>query len=207
VAICCCWFQLQSAQALASEAAAGPDKTILVVGDSLSAEYGLRRGSGWVSILAEKLAAGKTGYQIQNASISGDTTSGGLSRLPAALAHHQPHIVIVELGSNDALRGLPLEMTQRNLSKMTELAQQAGADVLLVGMQIPPNYGPSYAGQFKELFKVLADRHHTRLVPFLLEGMAADREKFQSDGIHPNEDAQPILADNVWKHLEPMLGP
>lgn len=191
----------------AQGAAAQTNQDILVIGDSLSAEYGLRRGSGWVAIVAEKLQSEKYKGRINNASISGDTTSGGLSRLPAALARHTPGIVILELGSNDALRGLSLQMTQSNLSAMTAMAQEAGARVLLVGMQIPPNYGRAYAEQFRELFPQVAQRHHTGLVPFLLEGMAGDRSLFQADGIHPNEAAQPILAANVWAQLKPMLAP
>lgn len=192
---------LASAQTTAEPAA----QTILVVGDSLSAEYGLRRGSGWVELLNQRLATQKTGYQMRNASISGDTTSGGLTRLPAALAAHRPAIVILELGANDALRGLSLDMTRSNLARMIELSQQAQARVLLVGMQIPPNYGPRYTEQFTALFQDLAREHEVGLVPFLLEGIALNRGQFQADGIHPHEDAQPQLADTVWSQLEPML--
>jgi len=166
----------------------------------------LQRGSGWVGIVAEKLKSEKYGGAIHNASISGDTTSGGRSRLPAALARYKPGIVIIELGSNDALRGLSLKMTKDNLSAMTVTAQKAGAQVLLVGMQIPSNYGRAYTEQFRDLFGQVATAHHTELVPFLMQGMATNKALFQSDGIHPNEQAQAILADNVWKHLEPMLG-
>ena len=201
--ICCFqWLGIQAATA-----ASNPNRTILVIGDSLSAEYGLKRGSGWVSIVAEKLDAQQHHYQIDNASISGDTTSGGLSRLPAALARSSPSIVLIELGSNDALRGLSLTATQQNLASMIKLAQQAGAQVLLLGMQIPPNYGRQYTDQFKHLFVTLAEQYNTGLVPFLLEGMASDPAQFQSDGIHPNESAQPILAKNVWARLEPILKP
>lgn len=204
VATFCCfqWLALPAATAASS-----PKQTILVVGDSLSAEYGLKRGSGWVSIVAEKLDAKQDNYQIDNASISGDTTSGGLSRLPAALARSSPSIVLIELGSNDALRGLSLNATQQNLASMIELAQKAGARVLLLGMQIPPNYGRQYTDQFKQLFTTLAEQYQTGLVPFLLEGMATDPAQFQSDGIHPNENAQQTLAKNVWARLEPILKP
>jgi len=179
--------------------------SILVVGDSLSAEYGLRRDSGWVALLARRLAEEKTGYQIHNASISGDTTSGGLSRLPDALAHYRPEIVIIELGSNDALRGLPLTMTEDNLSAMVAMAQKANASVLLLGMQIPPNYGRQYTERFHGLFASVASKHEVALVPFFLEGIATDKTMFQSDGIHPNENAQAILEKNVWAHLAPIL--
>lgn len=178
---------------------------ILVIGDSLSAEYGLQRGSGWVALMAQRIDDKKLNYRVNNASISGDTTSGGLSRLPAALQQHQPDIVIIELGSNDALRGLSLDMTRNNLQRMIDLTQEAGAKVVLVGMQIPPNYGRQYTEAFKALFADLASKAKVALVPFLLEGMAADRTLFQSDGIHPNEAAQAILEKNVWQGLKPLL--
>src|SRR5690606_27006445 len=145
--------------------------------------------------------------QIRNTSISGDTSSGGVSRLPAALSEHRPDIVIIELGANDALRGLSLSVTEDNLSTMISLAQEAQARVLLVGMQIPPNYGRQYSEQFQALFTRLSSRHNTQLTPFLMEGIATDRNMFQADGIHPNEQAQPILADNIWEQLEPMIAP
>jgi acyl-CoA thioesterase-1 len=183
------------------------DQVILVVGDSLSAEYGLQRGSGWVALLAQRLLTEQQDYQIHNSSISGDTSSGGVARLPDALRRYRPAIVIIELGSNDALRGLSLEMTQENLATMITMAQQAQARVLLVGMQIPPNYGRKYAEQFQQLFPNVAREHDAALVPFLLEDIATDRSMFQSDGIHPNEQAQAILARNVWRQLEPLLEP
>lgn len=190
---------------MAANTAAGTDPSILVIGDSLSAEYGLQRDSGWVALLGRRLAKEQTGYQIHNSSISGDTSSGGLSRLPDALAYYHPKIVVIELGSNDALRGLSLKMTQDNLNKMTVMAQQSGAKVLLVGMQIPPNYGRQYTEQFQETFTSVAKENSAALVPFLLEGIATDKSLFQADGIHPNEQAQQTLADNVWKELQPML--
>ncbi|MGB3289918.1 MAG: arylesterase [Burkholderiaceae bacterium] len=185
----------------------GSEPIILVVGDSLSAEYGLRRGSGWVELLSRRLQNEKQGYQIRNASISGDTSSGGVARLPEALRLHQPSIVIIELGSNDALRGLSLKMTRDNLGRMVDMARQAQARVLLVGMQIPPNYGRKYTEQFQQLFPEVAREHGAVLLPFLLEGMATDRSLFQADGIHPNEEAQAVLERNVWQALEPMLAP
>lgn len=190
--------------AAANGTAAGK-KTILVVGDSLSAEYGLERGSGWVTALAGQVRDGHPEYQIYNSSISGDTTSGGLSRLPALLQEHTPEVVIIELGGNDALRGLSLDMTRRNLAAMIDASQQAGAQVLLVGMQIPPNYGKRYTEEFAALFTELAREKQVALVPFLLEGIATNRDYFQDDGIHPNESAQPLLAQNVWPHLQPLL--
>lgn len=179
--------------------------TILVIGDSLSAEYGISRNSGWVKIIQHRLGTDGLNYEMKNASISGDTTSGGLSRTPAALKEHGPEVVIIELGSNDALRGLPLDMSRDNVSQMIALAKDAGARVLLVGMQIPPNYGRPYAEQFRTMFIELAKEHGIDLVPFLLENVALDRTLFLDDGLHPNEKAQPIIADNVWAVLKPML--
>ncbi|PLC54117.1 arylesterase [Pollutimonas nitritireducens] len=203
-ALCCLsWAGMATAAAVTET----PGPSILVVGDSLSAEYGLRRDSGWVALLSRRLSEEKTGYQIHNASISGDTTSGGVSRLPDALAHYHPDIVIIELGSNDALRGLPLTMTQDNLSKMVAMAQEANASVLILGMHIPPNYGRTYAEQFHGLFASVAKQHNAALVPFFMEGIATDETMFQSDGIHPNEKAQALLEKNVWAHLAPILKP
>ena len=181
------------------------EKIILVLGDSLSAEYGIGRGLGWVTGLQKTLDEKAPGHKLVNASISGDTTSGGLSRLPAALEKHQPDYVIIELGGNDALRGLPLTMTQSNLKRMTEMAQAKGAKVLLAGMQIPPNYGREYAQAFKSLYPSVANETGAVLIPFFLEGVAQSMDLFQPDGIHPNEQAQPIMANTVWKYLEPMI--
>src|SRR5690606_32189470 len=155
----------------------------------------------------QRLQAKSAAYQIRNTSISGDTTSGGVSRLPAALSQYQPEIVIIELGANDALRGLSLSATEKNLSTMISLSQQAQARVLLLGMQIPPNYGRQYTERFQALFSRLSSQHDTALTPFLMEGIATDRSMFQADGIHPNEQAQSILADNVWAQLAPMITP
>jgi acyl-CoA thioesterase I len=183
-------------------------KTIVVVGDSLSAEYGLRRGTGWVALLEKRLAEQKISAKVVNASISGDTTSGGRSRLTALLSQHKPTHVIIELGGNDALRGLPLKMTEDNLSAMTEAAQKAGAQVLLVGMQVPPNYGADYSAKFAGTFETVAKARKAQVVPFFLKGVAdgADALKlFQADRIHPKEEAHPIMLDNVWPTLKKML--
>jgi acyl-CoA thioesterase I len=188
--------------------AAGSPRTILVLGDSLSAEYGLRRGSGWVALLEQRLVAEKLTARVVNASISGETTSGGRSRLPSLLAQHHPTQVIIELGGNDALRGLPLSMTEDNLNAMTQAAQQAGARVLLVGMQVPPNYGADYGQRFAALFAKVARSNKTALVPFFLKGVADGRDPtrlFQPDRIHPREDAHPILLANVWPELKKLL--
>lgn len=185
--------------------ATGP---ILVIGDSLSAEYGIRRGSGWVALLQERLQTQKVPATVVNAGISGDTTSGGRSRLPALLSQHKPAIVVIELGANDALRGLPLTMTRENLTDMVRQSRQAGARVLLVGMEMPPNYGARYTQEFRDMFASVAKAEKVPLVPFLLRGVADAPDAlslFQSDRIHPNEKAQPILLDNVWPELRKLL--
>ncbi len=181
---------------------------ILVVGDSLSAEYGLPRGTGWVALLQKQLSQVKPGVEVINASISGDTTSGGRSRLTALLQKHQPSHVIIELGGNDALRGLPLNMTQDNLLTMTRQAQTAGAQVILLGMQMPPNYGPDMARQFEATYAQVAKSQKAALVPFFLKGIGDDPEPlkwFQADRIHPNEAAQPRMLANVWPTLKKQL--
>ncbi|MFN7368789.1 MAG: arylesterase [Burkholderiales bacterium] len=178
---------------------------VLVLGDSLSAEYGIKRGSGWVQLLSERLEQQKFRWQVVNASVSGETSSGGRSRLPALLQQHRPRIVIIELGANDGLRGLSLDATRQNLRTMIQAAQQSGARVLLVGMHLPPNFGISYTRDFADLFRQLAKERKTALVPFLLEGIAADLSYFQDDRIHPNEKAQVRLLDNVWGGLLPLL--
>jgi acyl-CoA thioesterase-1 len=176
---------------------------ILVLGDSLSAEYGLPRGSGWVSLLEAQLKKINSPASVFNASISGETTSGGLTRLPALLASKKPAVVMIELGANDALRGLPLTETETNLRKMIGMSKKLGAKVLLFGMQIPPNYGRSYTSQFKTLYSSLAREERIELIPFFLEGVATKPELFQADRIHPNVDAQPILLKNVWGAMAP----
>ena len=181
---------------------------ILVLGDSLSAEYGLRRGTGWVALLEKKLGAEVISARVVNASISGDTTSGGHSRLAALLTQHRPSHVVIELGGNDALRGLPLQMTEDNLNAMAVAAKKAGAKVLLVGMQVPPNYGTDYANKFAGLFDKVARANKTGLVPFLLTGVADGpdpRKLFQNDGIHPREEAHPAILANVWAELRKQL--
>jgi acyl-CoA thioesterase-1 len=183
-------------------------RTILVVGDSLSAEYGLKRGTGWVALLENRLKAEKLNAMVVNASISGDTSSGGRSRLGALLSQHRPSHVIIELGGNDALRGLPLSLTEDNLRQMTQAAQQAGARVLLVGMQVPPNYGRDYAERFAAMFATVAKAHKAALVPFLLAGVGDGpdpTQMFQADRIHPKEEAHPIMLANVWPALRKLL--
>lgn len=183
-------------------------RTILVLGDSLSAEYGLKRGSGWVALLEQRLKAEKIQASVVNASISGDTTAGGRSRLGALLAQHQPSHLIIELGGNDALRGLPLELSQDNLTQMTQAAQKTGAKVLLIGMQVPPNYGKDYGTRFATMFAAVAKANKAALVPFLLKGVADGADSsalFQADRIHPTEAAHPLMLDNVWPELKKLL--
>jgi acyl-CoA thioesterase-1 len=180
-------------------------KTILVYGDSLSAAYGIAEKRGWVALLGERLQRERPDYSVVNASISGETSSGGLGRMAKALAHHKPAVLVLELGANDGLRGLPVAQMKQNLSTMIRQAQKAGARVLLVGMRIPPNYGPDYTREFAAAFADLAQRHRTARVPFLFDGMGEDLALFQPDRIHPTEAAQPILLDNVWKALRPLL--
>ncbi|MBX3618443.1 MAG: arylesterase [Rhizobacter sp.] len=183
-------------------------QVILVVGDSLSAEYGLERGTGWVALLEQRIAKDKLPAAVVNASISGDTTSGGRSRLPALLKQHRPTLVVIELGANDALRGLPLAMTRDNLLAMTRAAKAAGAKVLVVGMQVPPNYGRRYSDEFAGLFASVAKTENTALVPFLLKGVADvpnAESLFQADRIHPKAQAHPTMLANVWASLRPLL--
>jgi acyl-CoA thioesterase I len=199
-----------SAQGASTGAAAGPAgaPTLLIVGDSLSAEYGLVRGTGWVALLQARLAQEKLAVNVVNASISGDTTAGGRSRLPALLGKHKPKWVVLELGGNDALRGLPLKATADNLNAMAAASKAAGARVLVVGMAVPPNYGRQYSEDFVKLFGTVAKSQGAALVPFLLAGVAdvpnAD-ELFQPDRIHPKAQAHPRMLDNVWPVLKPLL--
>lgn len=202
------WCVAVALALLAATAAAVNRPAILVLGDSLSAEYGLPRDTGWVKLLADRLAAERTvgsQYSVVNASISGETTAGGRARLPQLLEQHRPRIVIIALGGNDALRGLPLATVRANLRAMIEACQAAGARVLLVGMRIPPNYGRDYAEGFHRLYAELARETKSALVPFLLEGFADAPEYFQPDRIHPNGRAQPRMLENVWPHLWPLL--
>lgn len=206
LAACLAWPHgaMAQAAALASE----PAPTVLVVGDSLSAEYGLARGTGWVALLTARLAQQKIAARVVNASISGDTTSGGRSRLPALLKQHRPAVVVLELGGNDALRGLPLAMTRDNLDVMAKAAKASGARVVIAGMQLPPNYGRSYSADFAALFASVAKADGAALVPFLLKGVADGPQAeslFQADRIHPTAAAHPTILDNVWPVLLPLL--
>lgn len=188
-----------------AQAATPGTRVLLVLGDSLSAGYGLETGKGWVDLLRARLAAQYPAWVVVNASISGDTTAGGLARLPALLARDKPAVVIIELGGNDALRGLSLADTQANLARMVRLCRQAGAQPLLVGMQIPPNYGPAYAQRFAAIFPAVARSEKVALVPFLLAGVVQHPNWFQADNIHPTAQAQPTMLANVWPHLQPLL--
>ncbi len=180
--------------------------TILVLGDSISAGYGIQRDQGWVSRLDQRVS-GRGRWQVVNASISGDTTGGGLARLPQALAEHDPQVVIIELGGNDGLRGYPVDSIRANLRRMVELARDAGSRVLLVGMKIPPNYGPRYTSEFDDAFRQVARAEDVPLVPFLLDKVALRPGLMQGDGIHPTAAAQAQLLDTVWPHLLPLLEP
>lgn len=179
--------------------------TILVFGDSISAGFGINPERGWAALLQSKLKSEGYGEQVVNASVSGETTEGGLARLPRALALHHPGIVIIELGGNDGLRALPVEQMRANLAQMAALCAAAGARVLLLGMQIPPNYGPQYTQQFGSSYGTVARDKNLPLVPFLLNGIALNPQLMQADGIHPNELGQPKLLDNVWPTLKPLL--
>jgi len=179
--------------------------TILVYGDSLSAAYGLPQDAGWASLLQARLKQQRMDYTVTNVSISGETTSGGAARIAAVLKAHKPAVIIVELGANDGLRGLPPREMRANLAKIVMASQRAKARVLLVGMQMPPNYGESYTRAFAQVYPDLARKYKTALVPFLLQGMAERRELFQSDDMHPTAAAQPILMENIWKALAPLL--
>lgn len=176
--------------------------TLLVIGDSLSAAYGIEQGQGWVDLLAERLG---DDARVVNASISGETTSGGASRLPDLLRQHEPELVLLELGGNDGLRGLPPGQMRSNLAEMIEASQAAGAEVLLLGIDIPPNYGQAYREAFRTVFSDLAETYGVPLVPFLLKDIALDEALMQGDGIHPTASAQPRILDNVWPELEALL--
>jgi acyl-CoA thioesterase-1 len=193
------------ALASASAQAALSTHTILVVGDSLSAEYGLPRDTGWVNRLSERISSQDPQYSVVNASISGDTTSGGRTRLPPLLKKVQPDIVVLELGANDGLRGLDLEQMRSNLQAMIDACRAAHAQVLLVGVRIPPNYGRDYSERFFENYALLARRNRIEQVPFLLDGFADRLDLFQPDRLHPSQQAQALILDNVWPRLQPML--
>ena len=180
-------------------------KTLLVVGDSLSAEYGIARGSGWVALLERKLQAQKIAASIVNASVSGETTSGGRTRLPALLTKHKPDIVVIELGANDGLRGLPVTAADANLRAMVSAARKAEAQVLLVGMQIPPNYGRDYADKFSAMYGAISRDEKVPLAPFMLAGVAEKADLFQADRLHPLATAHPVILNNIWPSLAPLL--
>ncbi|MGQ0833584.1 MAG: arylesterase [Gammaproteobacteria bacterium] len=190
---------------VAAQATAAPNRTILVLGDSLSAAYGLRADQGWVALLQKRLQAQGYGYRVVNASASGETSAGGLQRLPRALELHKPTIVILELGANDGLRGLPLAGTRRNLQQIVSLSKAADAHVMLLGMRMPPNYGPRYTAEFTRMYDEIARREKLPLVPFFLEEVALRAELMQADGLHPSAKAQPILLDTLWPTLTPLL--
>lgn len=206
-ALVCLALSIQSPQGLAQSASAASTArpTLLVFGDSLSAEYGLKRASGWVSLLEDRLKKEGFPYRIVNASISGETTAGGLSRLSAVLNKHQPRLVLLQLGANDGLRGLPISQTEANLRKMLELVSANGGKAVIIGIRLPPNYGMDYAREFDSLFLRIGSQTNTPVVPFLLDGFAQDPNFFQADGIHPNERAQPRMLMTVWSTLQSQL--
>jgi acyl-CoA thioesterase-1 len=198
-------WMLGAALLLAAALAHSAPKTVLVLGDSLSAEYGLTRGSGWVALLEQKLKAEKIDATVVNASISGETTSGGRTRLPALLAQHHPALVVIELGANDALRGLPLVAAEANMRAMVELARKNNAQVLLVGMRMPPNYGRDYTERFFGMYKTVATQLKAPLVPFMLEGVAEKPALFQADRLHPTAQAHPAILANIWPKFLPLV--
>lgn len=199
------WLRLVLLLILVCSLPAQAARTLLVLGDSLSAGYGLPQGAGWVALLEHRLRRDKIDYTVVNASISGETTLGGRNRIEAALREHRPAVVVLQLGANDGLRGNPLEDTRRNLIAMVEACRKANARVLLVGMRIPPNYGPVYTRRFEALFAEVARQQNVTLVPFMLQGFAENRSLFQSDGIHPTAEAQPRVLENIYRRLQPML--
>ncbi|WP_411833691.1 arylesterase [Pseudoxanthomonas mexicana] len=198
-------FSASAQPAAQARAAAPAPRTVLVMGDSLSAAYGLSAAQGWVALTGAQLARSHPDWRIVNASISGETTAGGAARIGAELQRHRPAVVVIALGANDGLRGLPLKQTRANLDRMIAAAQAGGARVLLVGMRIPPNYGPDYTRGFEDNFRTLAAERKVALLPFLLEPIALDRASFQGDNLHPTAAAQPRLRDHVWKALAPLL--
>lgn len=190
---------------LSAPALAAPSRTVLVMGDSLSAAHGLAANQGWVNLLALRMRSTHPGWRVVNASISGETTAGGASRIAASLARQHPSVVVIELGANDGLRGLSLQQTRSNLESMIRSAQQAKAKVLLIGMRLPPNYGPDYTREFAGNYPQLAKKYQTALLPFLLAPIAGDRTAFQDDNLHPVASAEPKLRDHVWPALLPLL--
>lgn len=204
------WYSLISSNLLlaaqsAAPAAASESPVILVLGDSLSASFGIDQSNGWVSLLEQKLTQNNYRYHIVNTSISGETTQGGLQRLPKLLIKYQPRIVILELGGNDGLRGLSIEMIKTNLQTMISKTLESSAGILLIGMRLPPNYGQFYTNSFSQIYVDLAQSNNIPVVPFLLAGIATNKNLMQVDGIHPREGAQSMMLDNVWKYLQPLL--
>lgn len=197
---------LLSVFTLQSSASADQPNTLLVYGDSLSAAYGMAEEQGWVNLLRRRIRQQELPWQVVNGSVSGETSSGGLARLPAMLESYEPDLVILELGGNDGLRGLPLTNLEANLLAMVKMIKASGADVLLAGIQIPPNYGPRYTEPFYQLFSDIAEQENLPLVPFLIDGIPQQPELMQSDGIHPRAEAQALIVDNVWPSLAPLLG-
>ena len=203
--VAACLLLLVAVAVAAPTALASARPTILVLGDSISAAYGIQREQGWVAHLERRVAELDPPWQVVNASVSGETTGGGLARLPTTLETHEPDVLVIELGGNDALRGYPIERIRDNVQRLVELGQQAKARVLLVGMQIPPNYGPRYTRAFAELFRQVSDQTGASLVPFILEPVALTPELMQDDGIHPTADAQPLMLETIWPYLQPLL--
>lgn len=202
------WLALSPAVVARSAARApvsSPTRTVLVMGDSLSAAYGLRASEGWVALTEKRLTSEARGWRVVNASVSGETTAGGAARIASALKRHRPAIVVIELGVNDGLRGLPLAHIRSNLDKMIKASQAHGSRVLLVGMRLPPNYGATYTGGFERIYAELAATYKTSLVPFLLQPVMRDRAAFQADNLHPSAATQPKLRDHVWPALKPLL--
>lgn len=200
------WTAAVHAQAAPSAAKPTPQaRTVLVMGDSLSAGYGLAAAEGWVALTADRIAKSKPGWRVVNASISGETTAGGAARIVDAVTRHKPAVVVIELGANDGLRGLPLRDTKVNLARMIGASKSVGAKVLLIGMRIPPNYGPEYTQGFERNYTALAKQFDVALLPFLLQPVASERSNFQNDNLHPVASAQPKLRDHVWTALEPLL--
>ena len=193
------------AVSLLAAQAAFAARTVMIFGDSLSAAYNLSAGEGWVDLLDKRIASARLPWRVVNASISGETTSGGASRLAADIRRNRPAIVVIQLGTNDALRGLPIAGMRANLERMIRIVRQARAEPVLVGLMIPPNYGIDYANEFQGLYAALAKKYRVPLVPFLLAGVVDNRDNFQADQLHPTAAAQPVILDNVWPTLEPLL--
>lgn len=189
----------------AARATAPDSRVLLVMGDSLSAAHGLRSEEGWVHLLDRRLQDSDAGWSVVNASISGETTAGGANRIFTEIARHRPAAIVIELGANDGLRGLPLDLARKNLQRMIDAAKNVDAEVLLVGMQMPPNYGADYTRMFQTMYRELAERNGVALLPFLLEPIASDREAFLADNLHPSAAAQPMLMEHVWLALQPLL--